>query len=66
MADEVKKMEEALSTKNWILSRYSGRVTAEEKIEKSADELGFDRKIFQFLVESAIRPSIEATVEQTP
>lgn len=64
MADEVKKTEEAILNKKLDLKRVLRESHCKEKIEQSADDLGFDRKIFQFLIENAVRPSIEAAVEQ--
>lgn len=64
MVDEVRKIEEAVINKKLDLKQVFKESHSEKKIEKVADDCGFDKKIFQFLVESVLRPSIEATVEQ--
>ena len=64
MVDEVRKIEEAVINKKLDLKQVFKERHSEKKIEKVADDYGFDKKIFQFLVESVLRPSIEATVEQ--
>ena len=64
MVDEVRKIEEAVINKKLDLKQVFKESHSEKKIEKVADDYGFDKKIFQFLVESVLRPSIEATVEQ--
>jgi FdhE protein len=64
MADQVRKIEEVIGHDRIDLRKLLEGGWREEKIEKVVDELALDRKVFLFLIQSSIRPSIEAEVEQ--
>jgi FdhE protein len=64
MAEQVKKIEEALENKKIDLKKLLKGGSKEQKVEKIADELGLDKKILLFLIQSSTRPSVEAGMEQ--
>jgi FdhE protein len=63
MAEQVRKIEETISNDKIDLRKLFKGGWREEKIGKVVDELVLDRKVFLFLIQSSIRPSIEAGVE---
>ena len=60
MAEQVRKIEEALASKRIDLKKLFKKGVKEQKIEQLADELELDKKVFSFLIQSSTRPSIEA------
>ena len=64
MAEQVEKIEEALNNKKIDLKNLLKEGGKEQRVEQVANELGLDKKVFSFLIESSIKPSIEAGREQ--
>jgi FdhE protein len=64
MAGQVEKIREALAKKKIDLKELFGGGVKEEKIAQAAAESGLDETTFSFFLQSSIRPSIEAGVEQ--
>jgi FdhE protein len=64
MAEQVKKIEEAMSEKKIDLSALLKGGGNEQKVEGIAKELGLDKKILLFFIHSSLKPSIETGVEQ--
>jgi len=64
MAEQVKKIEEAVSEKKIDLSALLKGGGNEQKVEGIAKELGLDKKILLFFIHSSLKPSIETGVEQ--
>jgi len=64
MAEEVKKMEEALDQKKIDLEGLLIGGVKEIKVEDITQELRLDKKIFSFLIQESMKPSIEAGVER--
>ena len=64
MAERTRKIEEAVDNKKIDLKKLLKEGVKEQRIEQVADELGLDKKVFSFLIQSSIRPSIEAGMEQ--
>jgi FdhE protein len=63
MAEQENKIQEAIK-KKIDLKKLLKEGLKEERIEQIADEFGLDKKVFLFLVQNSIRPSIEAGMEQ--
>ena len=64
MAEQVRKIGEALGNKKIDLNKLLKKGVKEQEIDRMADELGLDKKVFSFLIQSSIKPSIEAGMEQ--
>ncbi len=64
MAEQVRKIEEALESQRIDLGNLLKGGLKEKKVQQVADELGLDKKVFLFLIQSSAGPSIEAGVEQ--
>jgi FdhE protein len=64
MAAQVRKIEEALASKRIDLKKLFKKGVKEQRIEQVAGELELDKKVFSFLIQSSIKPSIEAGMEQ--
>ncbi len=64
MAEEVGKIREALDNKKIDLGNHLRKGVREQRIDRVADELGLDKKVFAFLIQSSAKPSIEAGMEQ--
>jgi len=64
MAGQVEKIREVLGNKKMDLKKLFDGGVKEEKIGQAAVESGLDETIFSFFIQSSIRPSIEAGVEQ--
>ena len=64
MAEQVKKIKKAIDEKKVDLKKLLKKGVKEQRIEQKADELGLDKKVFLFLVQSSIKPSVEAGMEQ--
>jgi FdhE protein len=64
MAEQAKKIKEAIDNKRIDMKKLLKKGVMEQRIEQVSDELVLDKKVFLFLLQSSIRPSIEAGVEQ--
>ncbi|MGQ9645842.1 MAG: formate dehydrogenase accessory protein FdhE [Thermodesulfobacteriota bacterium] len=64
MAEQIKKIEEALSEKKIDLSTLLKDGWSEQKVEGAAQAHGLDKKILLFFIHSTRKPSIKARVEK--
>ena len=64
MAEQVGKIKEALDNKKIDLKNLLKKGVKEQRIEQMANEFGLDKKVFSFLIQSSIKPSIETGMEQ--
>jgi FdhE protein len=64
MAEQVNKIEKAMSEKKFDLSTLFKEGANEQKIDGIAKKLGLDKKILLFFIHSSLKPSIETGVEQ--
>jgi len=64
MAEQMKKIKEAIDGKRIELKKLLRDGSREKRIEEIAKELALDKNMFLFLIQNSIRPSIEAGVEQ--
>jgi len=64
MAEQVRKIKEAIDNKRIDLKKLLSKGMKAEKIKKVADEFGLDAKVFLFLIQGCTRPSIESGMEQ--
>ena len=64
MAEEVEKIKTAIDNRKINLKKILKKGLKEQKIEQLADEFGLDKKVFLFLIQSSIKPSMEVGVEQ--
>jgi FdhE protein len=64
MAEQAKKIEEAIGDKKMDLEQLLRGGWKDQRMEDTVKELGLDKNVFLFLIQSSIRPSIEAGVEQ--
>lgn len=64
MAEQVKKIKEAIDNKRFDFKKLLIEGMKEEKIREVADELAFNKVILSFLIQSSMKPSIEAGREQ--
>jgi FdhE protein len=64
MAEHVGKIREAFDNKKIDLRKLLRKGWTEQRVERVADEFGLDKKVFLFLIQSSIKPSIEAGMEQ--
>ena len=64
MAEQVKKIEKAMSEKKIDLGILFKEEGNEQIVEGIAKELGLDKKILLFFIHSSLKPSIETGVEQ--
>ena len=64
MAEQVGKIGEAFDTKKIDLNKLLKKGVKEQGLDQIADELELDKKVFSFLIQSSIKPSIEAGMEQ--
>jgi FdhE protein len=64
MAEQVGKIREALDSDKIDLKNLFKKGLTEQRVERVADEFGLDKKVFLFLVQCSIKPSVEAGVEQ--
>jgi len=64
MAEQVKKIEEAIQNKRLDLRKLLKKGVKEKKVEQVADEFGLDKKVFSFLIQSSTKPSIEGGMER--
>ena len=64
MAEQVRKIEEVIENKKLELRKLFKEEVIEKKVQQVADEFGLDKKVFSFLIQSSIKPSIEAGMER--
>jgi len=64
MAEQVRKIEQAMSEKKIDLSTLFKEGGNEQRVEGIAKELGLDKKILLFFIHSSLKPSIQTGVEQ--
>jgi len=64
MAEQVGKIKEALDNKKIDLKNLLKEGGKEQRIEQVVNEFGLDKKVFSFLIESSIKPSIAAGMEK--
>jgi FdhE protein len=64
MAEKVKKIKEAIDDKKMDLRKLLKKGLTEQKVEQVADKLGLDKKVFSFLIQNSIKPSVEAGMVQ--
>jgi FdhE protein len=64
MAEQARKIDEAIENKRLNLKRLFKKGGKAKKVEQVVDEFGLDKRIFSFLVQISVKPSIEAAVEQ--
>jgi len=64
MAAQIKKIKEAIHDKRIDLKKLLTGGSREQRIEERVKELGLDKDVFLFLIQTSIRPSVEAGVEQ--
>ena len=64
MAEEVKKIEEGIDNKRIDPKELLKAGVKEQKVEKIANQFGLDKKIFSFLIQESIRPSIKTASEK--
>jgi FdhE protein len=64
LAEQARIIERSLNSHQMDLRKLFREWLSGQKVEKAAEELGVDRKVFQFLIEISIRPSIEVAVER--
>jgi FdhE protein len=64
MAEQVRKIEEAIKNKEIDLKKLLKRGVKEQEIEQVAEESELDTIVLSFLIQSSNKPSIEAGVKQ--
>ncbi|MCJ7783789.1 MAG: formate dehydrogenase accessory protein FdhE [Desulfobacterales bacterium] len=64
MAEQLIKIKEAIDGKRIDLKKLLRGGLKEQRMEEIVEELGLDKNVFLFLIQSSIRPSIEAGVDQ--
>jgi FdhE protein len=64
MAEQVEKINEAITHQSIDLKKLLMGGVKEQKIEKVADKFGLDAKVFLFLIQGCTRPCIESGMEQ--
>jgi FdhE protein len=64
MAEQVRKIKEALDNKKINLKNLLKERVKEQKIEQVANEFLLDKKVFSFLIQSSMKPSIETGMEK--
>ncbi len=64
MAEQVKKIKEAIDNKRLDFKKLLIEGMKEEKIKKVADESALDEVVLSFLIQSSMKPSIEAGRDQ--
>ncbi len=63
MAEQLEKIQEAINDKRIDLKKLLSGGSMEQRMEEIVEKLGLDKHVFSFLIQSSIRPSIEAAVE---
>ncbi|MEW6374455.1 MAG: formate dehydrogenase accessory protein FdhE [Thermodesulfobacteriota bacterium] len=64
LAEQIIKIKEAIDDKKINLEKLLKQGVKEQKIEQMANEFGLDKKVFSFLIQNSIKPSIEAGMEK--
>lgn len=64
MAQQAEKIDEAITHKRIDLNDLLTGGAKEQKIEEDANKFGLDAKVFLFLIQGCIKPSIESGMEQ--
>ena len=64
MTEEVKKIEKNIHNKAFDPKGLLSEAANQQMAEQIANELGFDKKILLFLIDSSVKPSIEAGVQE--
>lgn len=64
MAEQVRKIKEAIDKKGLDLKKLLSKGIKEEKVKKVADESELDKGVLSFLIQGSIKPSIEAGRDQ--
>jgi len=64
MAEQVGKIREAQNKKKIDLKKLLKKGFKEQRVDQVADEFGLDKIVFLFLIQSSIKPSIEAEMER--
>jgi FdhE protein len=64
MAEQVRKIKEAIDKRKINLGKLLRGGVKGKKIEQVTNDFGLDEKLFLFLIQSSIKPSIEAGMEQ--
>ncbi len=64
LAEQLEKIQEAIDDKRIDLKKLLSGGSMEQRMEEIVEKLGLDKHVFLFLIQSSIRPSIEAGVEQ--
>lgn len=64
MAEQIRRIKGAIEDKRIDLKKLLEAGPKEQGMEQMADELGLDKKVFSFLVQNSIRPSIEAAADR--
>jgi FdhE protein len=64
LAAEIMKIKEAIHDKRMDLKKLLTGGSKEQRIDEKTKDLGLDKNVFLFLIQTSIMPSIEAGVEQ--
>jgi len=64
LAEQLEKIQGAIDDKRIDLKKLLSGGSMEQRMEEIVEELGLDKHVLLFLIQSSIRPSIEAGVEQ--
>ena len=64
MSEQVRKIKEAIDQRKIDLGKLLEQGVKEKRIEQVANQLGLDKKVFSFLIQNSIKPSIKAGMEQ--
>jgi len=64
MSEQMKEIEEAIKGGKFDVNEILRQKPKDEEIERVAEELGLDRKVFLFLIQNSAKPSIEAGMRQ--
>lgn len=64
LSEQVDKIEEALAREKVDLKNLLKEAVKERRAERIADQFGFATKVFVYLVENSVKPSVEAGVKQ--
>ena len=64
MSEQARKIEETIERRKLDLKKLLKDGLKDNKIEQMAKEFGFDKKVFLFLIQNSVKPSIEAGMKQ--
>ncbi len=62
--EQVKRVEEAIKGKRLQVKEILRQKPKDDETERVAEESGFDKKVFLFLIQNSVKPFIEAGMEQ--